>query len=279
VAIVDARGGLVAGHDAPGGEELALAAYGHAVGMLRYRPPEPPPRPRDRQLLEDLAGQLGGVLHARQLRFELERTLERLVLAREEERRRLRRDLHDGLGPALAGHLLRLDLIAAMLDRESVASAEFETLREELRGTMLEVRRVVEGLRPPALDELGLAGALAQATQRLTAGAPLALRLEVGDLPELPAATEVAAFRIVTEAVTNAVRHADASTCLVAVSAADGRIRLTISDDGRGIDGRASRGHGLQTMRERAEELRGRLRIASESGTTIVAELPIGAHR
>src|SRR5205823_10093734 len=133
------------------------------VGSLRYRPPVTPLRSRDRQLLDDIAGHLGGVLHAARLTAELQGARERLVLAREEERRRLRRDLHDGLGPAMAGHLLRLDVIAGQAAPGSPIAAGVDALRADLRTTVLEVRRVVEGLRPPALDELGLAGALAQA--------------------------------------------------------------------------------------------------------------------
>ena len=216
------------------------------------------------------------MLHAARLTAELQGARERLVLAREEERRRLRRDLHDGLGPAMAGHLLRLDVIGAKVGAASPASADVDALREELRATVLEVRRVVEGLRPPSLDELGLAAALAQATERLTAGAGVSLVLDVDELPPLPAAVEVAAYRIVTEAVTNVVRHASASGCRVGV-AADGRVlRLTVADDGLGVSPDVGvGGHGLQTMRERAEELRGRLSVVSSGGTTVVAELPL----
>jgi signal transduction histidine kinase len=281
VTIVDARGRTVAGdgdgRPRTGEVELSLLAYGHPVGALRYQPPVSPLRTRDRRLLDVLAGHLGGLLHAHELTNDLQRALERVVVAREEERRRLRRDLHDGVGPALAGNLLRLDLIADTLDGNSTASVELATLREELRATVLEVRRVVEGLRPPVLDELGLPGALAEATQRLTAGGPLTVDLQVGELPHLPAAIEVAAFRIVTEAITNTARHSGASACRVNLDVVDGLLRITIDDDGRGIDGRPplSGGHGLQTMRERAEELRGQLRVSSASGTTIVAELPL----
>ena len=281
VTIRDANGQLLAGADPSreGSELIELAAYGHAVGTLGYAPPVVPLRSRDRRLLDDLAGHLGGMLHARQLTDELQQTLERIVLAREEERRRLRRDLHDGLGPALAGHLLRLDLIAGSLDHEAPARAEIDALRDELGATVLEVRRLVEGLRPPALDELGLAGAITQATQRLTRATPISVDLRIAPLPELPAAMEVAAYRIVTEAVSNAVRHADASTCRVDIDVDGGLLRIAVRDDGAGIDrGRSTHdGHGLQTMRERADELRGRLQVASTAGTTIIAELPLPA--
>ena len=279
VTIADARGRVLAGDALNGADAttLTLSAYGTPVGVLSYRAPLTGLRTRDRDLLDVIAGHLGGVLQVHQLTHDLQHTLEAVVLAREEERRRLRRDLHDGLGPALAGHLIRLDLLAGIFAGDPVARLELETLRGELRTTVLEVRRVVEGLRPPALDELGLAVALEQATQRLSAGSPLSVHLEIGELPQLPAAIEVAAFRIVIEAVTNVVRHAAASNCGIALHATDGELWITISDDGKGIGGLGSSasGHGLQTMRERAEELRGHLRVSSTDGTTIVGELPL----
>jgi signal transduction histidine kinase len=150
-------------------------------------------------------------------------------------------------------------------------------LRDELRATVLEVRRVVEGLRPPALDELGLAGALSQVTQRLTAGTTIDVRLHVDDLPPLAAATEVAAFRIVTEAVTNTVRHSNASTCRATIEAVNGHLTVMITDNGHGFPRQPTPtgGNGLQTMRERAEELGGRLDVAADDGVTITAELPL----
>ena len=266
--------------DEPDRVVVALTAYGQPVGTLRYRRPEPPLRPRDGQLLDDLAGHLGGVLHAQRLTADLQRARESLVLAREEERRRLRRDLHDGLGPALAGHLLRLDVIAGRLAPRSAARADVDALRDELRGTVLEVRRVVEGLRPPAVDELGLAGALEQAVQRLTTGSSAVVALQVGELPPLPAAVEVAAYRIVTEAVTNVVRHAGPARCTVELAVVGRSLRITVGDDGRGLPAdSAGGGHGLQTMRERAEELRGRLRVTGEDGVTVTAELPLPRSR
>jgi signal transduction histidine kinase len=281
VVIIDADGRLLAGQGHPSGESvmMPLTAYGQRVGTLCYRRPAWSERARDRRLLDDLAGHLGGVLHAYQLTSDLQGARERLVLAREEERRRLRRDLHDGLGPALAGHLLRLDVIAGKIGRSSAASADVDALRVELGATMGEIRRVVEGLRPPALDELGLAGTLAQVTERLTSGSSLTVDLEVADLPQLPAAMEVAIFRIVTEAVTNTVRHANASHCRVTIEVLDAMLRVTVSDDGRGFDlrrqGSPRRGNGLDTMRERAEELRGQFAVQSASGTTVTVNLPL----
>ncbi|MDQ1660800.1 MAG: hypothetical protein QOJ68_780 [Blastococcus sp.] len=277
VRIADERGNVLAG-DARVEDPvvLPLTAYGRRVGTLGYRQPAPPLRPRDVRLLDDLAGHLGGVLHAHRLSADLQRALEAQVLAREEERRRLRRDLHDGLGPALAGHLLRLDVLAAKLAPGSAPAADADALRNDLRATVLEVRHVVEGLRPPALDELGLPAALAQAVARLTAGSGVALDLRAGDLPPLSAAVEVAAYRIVAEAVTNVVRHAGATTCCVTLEVAGPRLRITVRDDGRGLDpATGGTGNGLLTMRERAAELRGRFRVTGGPGTTVVAELPL----
>jgi signal transduction histidine kinase len=140
------------------------------------------------------------------------------------------------------------------------------------------VRRVVEGLRPPALDELGLCGALEQAGNRLTSGSRVVVDLHVGTLPALPAAVEVAAYRIATEALANAVRHADPSRCSVAVTVETGMLVLTIRDDGAGFSSAPPAGNGLHTMRERAEELRGSLTVGpapSGRGTIVTARIPV----
>jgi signal transduction histidine kinase len=134
---------------------------------------------------------------------------------------------------------------------------------------------VVEGLRPPALDELGLAGALEQAVQRLGSGKGLPVEVDVEPLPPLPAATEVAAFRIATEAVANVVRHSAASRCRVRLQADHGTLRLVVADDGVGLAMASSNGNGLHTMRERAEEVGGSFRLISDGGTEVIAELPI----
>ncbi|HET6818298.1 MAG TPA: ATP-binding protein [Mycobacteriales bacterium] len=277
VSILDAHGHRLVG-GAGGDHSVPLLAFGRPVGELRYALPATQLRPRDRQLLDDLAGHLGGVLHAHELTLDLQRARERLVVAREEERRRLRRDLHDGLGPALAGHLLRLDLLAADVAGDPAAAGAVATLTDELRTTMADLRRVVEGLRPPALDELGLRGSIEQMAQRLTAGSATTVSVTADDLPRLPAAVEVAAFRIASEAVTNVARHARASRCDVVVRAVDGQLLVRVIDDGAGVrDAGQATGHGLQTMRERAHELRGRLDVTSSpaAGTVVTATLPL----
>ena len=256
---------------------IPVLAYGAAVGCLTYRVPDRQLSTAEQRLVHDLARQLGGALHARLLRADLQRARERLVLAREEERRRLRRDLHDGIGPALAGLTLKTETARALLPPGSDgASQQLHDLGEEIRRTVVDVRRLVEGLRPPALDELGLADACAHAVERLTAGADLAVSVLASDgLPALPAAVEVAAYRIVIEAVTNTVRHSRARHCQVSMALSSAALAVVVTDDGIGLPAADSHGHGLAIMRERAEELGGTVTISDGSpGVTVEARLP-----
>jgi len=256
---------------------VPLHAYGVTVGSLTYQPPKRQLSEAEHRLVRDLARQLGGALHARLLREDLQRARERLVLAREEERRRLRRDLHDGIGPALAGLTLKTETACALLPPGTAdASRQLHSLSEEIRQTVVDVRRLVEGLRPPALDELGLAGACAQTVERLTAGSDLAVAVHADDdLPPLPAAVEVAAYRIVVEAVTNTVRHARARHCIVSLDFAPTGLAITITDDGAGLPGTRGHGNGLAIMRERAEELGGSVTVSNSApGVTVAARLP-----
>ncbi|HKD96722.1 MAG TPA: ATP-binding protein, partial [Micromonosporaceae bacterium] len=154
------------------------------------------------------------------------------------------------------------------------------TLGADLRATVLDVRRLVEGLRPPALDELGLGPAVHQAVARLASGAAPTIDVDVpADLPPIPAAVEVAVYRIICEAVTNAIRHAAATRCAVTVRAEGGALVASIVDDGRGVPAPAatSGGHGLDTMRERAEELGGNVRLGHDGGTSVLAWIPLHA--
>ena len=272
--------GLVPGVIAVAGPAMAsipLLAYGIPVGSLAYRVPDHPLSAAEDRLLHDLARQLGGALHARLLREDLQRARERLVLAREEERRRLRRDLHDGIGPALAGLTLKTETARALLPPGADgASRQLHDLSEEIRRTVVDVRHLVEGLRPPALDELGLVGACAQAVERLTAGSGLAASVEAcDDLPALPAAVEVAAYRIVVEAVTNTVRHARARHCRVSMTLIPAGLAVEVTDDGTGLVASGQPGHGLAIMRERAEELGGTITVRDGSpGVMVQARLP-----
>lgn len=247
----------------------------------------------DRRLLEDLARQAGVAAHAVRLTADLQRSRERLVAAREEERRRLRRDLHDGLGPTLAGMALKLDVAAGrMTDDPAFAGATIDGLRREVQGAIADVRRLAYDLRPPALDEVGLLGAIGQQAARLgaLAGAPTPGGVRVGgdgllvsieapaSLPPLPAAVEVAAYRIAAEALANAARHARARHCEVRVSIGDA-LSLEVRDDGQGLPEDLRAGVGLASMRERAAELGGTCTIESSpgDGTVVRARLPLPA--
>jgi signal transduction histidine kinase len=280
VGVRSLDGTTIAGTAGVNGITIPLVAYGTAVGELTYRSPGPPLSAAGQRLVRDLARHLGGAVHAWLLRADLQRARERLVLAREEERRRLRRDLHDGIGPALAGLTLKTETARALLPPGTdAASRQLRDLSEEIRRTVTDVRRVVEGLRPPALDELGLAGACAQAVERLTAAAGLAARVEVpGELPALAAAAEVAAYRIVVEAVTNVVRHARARCCQVILAWSPAGLSIAVTDDGSGLPAAIRQGNGLAIMRERAEELGGTLTIADAvPGVSVQARRPAAA--
>lgn len=200
----------------------------------------------DLRLLDDLARQAGAATHAVALTADLARARERLVTAREEERRRLRRDLHDGLGPQLSSQALTIDAVRATMrcDPET-ADALLIDLKAQAREAVTDIRRLVHGLRPPALDSLGLVGALRESAARCGADG-LTVEVNVpGSLPPLSAAVEVASYRIAQEALANVVRHAQARRCFVRLSAEPSVLRLEIRDDGHGIGVGHGTGVGL----------------------------------
>jgi signal transduction histidine kinase len=278
----------------PAGEllDLPLMHQGKGIGRLRLgsRATGETWSTGDVRLLDDLARQAGAAAHAVQLTADLQRSRERIVVAREETRRRLRRDLHDGLAPTLAALALKAgaigDLIPSDLQAAQALSAELEA---EIRAAIREIRRLVYELRPPTLDELGLVAAIreratSESTRRRGNGAkgedPAAgLQIVVDSpdcLPPLSAAVEVAAYRIVQEALTNVVKHARADRCTVRLTAADALL-VEISDDGMGLPEERRTGVGLLSMRERAEELGGMCAIEAlpGGGTRVIARLPM----
>ncbi|MFW6098135.1 MAG: sensor histidine kinase, partial [Chloroflexota bacterium] len=241
--------------------------------------------------LQQIAMQAGPAVHAVQLTAALQASRRELVTAREEERRRLRRDLHDGLGAALAGLHLQAGAVRRLIDSDPhAAEAMIDEFRSDIRSAIAEIRRLVYELRPPMLDQLGLAAAVrAQATQCnsgnsnevKTAGDDAPLHVEVNapeEFPPLPAAVEVAAYRIVQEALTNALHHAQARRCRVSLQL-NGALKVEIIDDGVGLDrsGADGEGLGLLSMRERAAELGGSCKIepARGGGTRVFARLPL----
>ena len=180
-----------------------------------------------------------------------------LIEAQEEERRRLRRDLHDGLGPLLTGLRLNLDAVQAQFDSNPERAREhLATARQASAEVISDLRGLVYGLRPPALDELGLAGSLRLHLASLVKDSPLTVTIEADESLTLPAAVEVAVYRSASEAVTNVVRHSSARRCLVAIAFNGGDVVLTVADDGR-VSDTWHAGVGLTSMRERAVGLGG----------------------
>jgi signal transduction histidine kinase len=260
-------------------EKLPLVYQSETIGQLMLAPRVRGEQfsQKDRHLLETIARQAGVAAFNVRLTQDLQRSREQLVTTREEERRRLRRDLHDGLGPALAATSFKLDAIYNVADHNPAVVKKLVTeLKTQMQEALRDIRRIAYDLRPPALDELGLVGALREhiASHNQTQG--LQITLETPEnLPLLPAAIEVAAYRIALEAITNISRHAGASRGIVRVLLADG-LCLEITDDGCGLPASARAGVGLTSMRERAEELGGTCTIDAlpQGGTGVIARLP-----
>jgi signal transduction histidine kinase len=279
-------------------QSYPLAYQGQPIGQLLVarRAPDEAFTPGEERLLQNIARQAGSAVHALQLTADLQRARQQIVTSREEERRRVRRDLHDGLGPSLAAQILKIGSARALLaERPEMTDELLAEMESDIEGTLAEVRRIVYDLRPPALDQLGLAGALRAYAEAVQSGEMgdthphLIVHVEIPDaLPPLPAAVEVAAYHIAREGLTNVVRHARAQHCTLRLEVdggEDGRLHLSIQDDGLGLP-RGERGGrgvpagvGLTSMRERAAELGGTCTIEASPrvGTRLTAVLPLGS--
>lgn len=261
-------------------EVLPLVYQMETVGQLILAPRSPGESfsDADRRLLETIARQAGVAAYNVRLTQDLQRSRERLVTTREEERRRLRRDLHDGLGPVLAAMSFKLDAIHNLADRDAGAVQRMAAeLKAQMQEALADIRRIAYDLRPPALDELGLVGALKAHITSHNQLQGLQITLEAPENPPpLPAAVEVAAYRIALEAMNNVSRHAGAHHCYVRLSLPDD-LCLEILDDGRGLPRAVRAGVGLISMRERAEELGGKCTAEAlpQGGTGITARLPL----
>lgn len=258
-------------------EVVPLTYQGERVGELAVgaRPGQRGLDRADRAALEMLAAPLAVAVHATALSETVQRSREQIVAAREEERRRLRRDLHDGLGPVLTGISFQADAAGNVMASDPASAAELlVSLRAAATEAIADVRRLVHDLRPPALDELGLIEALRRHAELLGAGAPTVAVHAPAVLPRLSAAVEVAAYRIAVEALTNAVRHSGGGRVDLRIEV-DGALEVSVDDDGTTGSGWTP-GVGLTSMRERASELGGTVLAGpNPGGGRVAARLPL----
>lgn len=232
----------------------------------------------EQELLDRWAAQASVAVHTVLTAREARRSRELVVIAREEERRRLRRDLHDGVGPSVAALALQVETARDLATEDPEAAAGLlSRLAPRINAVVADVRSLVHELRPPTLDELGLLAAVRELTARLSGG-NTEIRVDSDDLGALSAAVEVATYRIIGEAVTNAVRHAGAAHVAVDMKREGGTLYAAVRDDGTGFTAQPRAGLGLASMRARSEELGGTFEVTSgPTGTVVTAVLPLGA--
>ncbi|MDH6135573.1 signal transduction histidine kinase [Kitasatospora sp. MAA4] len=263
------------GRAGPESEVFPLIYEGLEIGEL-YAPPRSGELALDRQdqvVLRFLADQAAPSIACLRLSEDLQASRRRLVLAREEERRRLRHDLHDGLGPTLSGLRLQVDATGSSLPAGSAARASLLAAAEGIGQAIDELRRITDGMAPAELVRVGLADALRQLAGRLDGGRlRVAVELAPDPLPPLPAAVEVAVYRIAGEALNNVLRHSGAGRARLVLRVGPEEVTVEARDDGAGFpDHRPSSGVGLLSMAERAEELGGRFSIANDARGTVVS--------
>jgi two-component system, NarL family, sensor kinase len=289
--VIDTRKGpqKVISYGKPSGSLASFPIFnqGEIMGQLEaaYRSTDEPFTLAEERLLNRIAGQAGAIVQSVLLAGDLQASRQRLVAAQEEERRRLRRDLHDGLGPTLASHLLKLGAARSYIPRDPAQADRYlGELEQETEDILAEIRRLVYNLRPPALDQLGLIEAIkvyaSQYNDLPNEQSPLSVELDLPEkVPALPAAVEVAAYRIVQEALNNVVRHAQASCCEIRLRCGE-TLDLKISDNGKGLQKDLRSGVGLISMRERASELGGFFQVkpVQSSGTCVSVSLPLESY-
>ncbi|KQO99673.1 sensor histidine kinase [Leifsonia sp. Leaf264] len=223
---------------------------------------------RDHRVMRELALHAAPALHGARALADLADAHARLLLAREEERRALRRDLHDDLGPALSGLGLGAAAIARLSVHASPDVAQLAAhLQHDIQAAVIQTREISHDLRPPILDDRGLVEAIRHRIHGQEADS-LSIRIDApDDRLVVPAAVDLAALRIVQEAVTNVRRHARARACTVTLTLDGDELHVTVTDDGIGLPTRVRSGLGLESIRTRATELGGTAAFGpSESG-------------
>ncbi|GAA2721251.1 sensor histidine kinase [Actinocorallia aurantiaca] len=279
VAFTGPSAEAASGEPRHGWHTVPCSALGQDLGELHVGLRQPGERllPQEREAVDEVAGRAAALAYAAGLVQDVASSRSRIVAAREEERRRLRADLHDGLGPVLAGTAHQLDALARRIDRAGHEewAGQLRGLRDRVKTAVGDLRTVVQGLRPAVLDQLGLPGALRELVNGYET--PACSYLIAPECAELPAAVEVAAYRIASEAVGNGVRHSAAGSLRLLAEVSEGFLVLTVEDNGCGLPARPRAGVGLGSMRERAEEVGGRLDLlpVPGGGTRVRAVLPV----
>jgi signal transduction histidine kinase len=257
------------------GRQRGTLVVGHRRGTIAMTA-------REVTLLGDVATQLGPALAALEQLEGLRTAQTALVATRDDERLRIQRDLHDGLGSAMTAITLKLAAATNHLDRDETAAARplVRGARDDLERAVGDVRRLVYSLGDPTAPTRRLADVIAEDIAHIAATTDLDVTLDLAGLPDLPADAAEQVRRIIGEAVTNVVRHAEASTCTVRARCSGDRIEVVVEDDGLGLRDRPA-GVGRWTMAKRAEQVGATLQVLDRSGagTTVSLALLNGAAR
>ena len=259
------------------GEEhiMAVVHQGEDLGALALTMPanDPMDQARDR-LVRDLAAQAGPVLRNVRLIEDLRASRQRLVTAQDEERRKLERNIHDGIQQQLVALAVRLKLADTLVDRDpSKAHEALAALQVDAGGVLDELRDLARGIYPPLLADKGLAAALEAQVRK----AAVPTTLHADGLPRYPQDVESAVYFCALEALNNVAKYAGATAATVRLASEDGHVRFEVHDDGRGFDpAAAGHGTGLRGMTDRLEAIGGTLAIESRpGGTTVTGSIPI----